>query len=158
EVRDYCTLENVLFNGDFPKSSFTIYEMLSGERTVCIFDFTSRGATQAIRVPVKTLWYLKTQDKDEQTWDLMDQNAADAFADAYLGGGGLPRYCFVWMPGVDHPSHFNGPKHPVVRNRVRAVDRHVGRMAEVLQKAGIYDKTVIAFTADHGLRDNSRHL
>ncbi len=67
EVRDYCNLENVLFNRDFPAANHTLYEMLSGERTTCIFDFAARGATDVVPVPAKTLWYLATQSQDQKT-------------------------------------------------------------------------------------------
>jgi len=158
EVRDYCNLENVLFNADFPASNRTIYEMLEGARTTCIFDFASRGATEAIPVPAKTLWYIALKNQDEETWEKMDRAAVEAFQYTYLGGGELPRYCFVWMPGVDHLAHFHGPDHDIVLDRTRDVDRHVGRIAETLQKAGIYDRTLLALVSDHGMRDNERHL
>ena len=132
--------------------------MLSGERTTCIFDFASRGASEAIPVPAKTLWYIATMDKEEKTWKKMDRAAVDAFQQIYLGGGPLPRYCFVWLPGVDHLSHFHGPEHEIVFDRTHDIDIQVGRMMETLYKAGIYDDTLVTLVADHGMRDNERHL
>ena len=34
-LRDYCTLQNVLFNDDFPRSNYTLYETLYDQRTAC---------------------------------------------------------------------------------------------------------------------------
>ena len=44
-----------------------------------------------------------------------------------------------------------------VYERARGVDREVGRIMETLQKARIYDKTIISLVCDHGLRDTQNN-
>jgi arylsulfatase A-like enzyme len=107
-------------------------------------------------VPVKSLWFMLTGDMD--IWTKTDGLAGDAFKKAYLGGGSTPRYAFVWMPAIDHLGHFNGSKAQVIYDRAKDVDNNVGRIMDILQKANIYDKTLVSLVADHGLSDTSRHL
>jgi hypothetical protein len=155
-LRDYCTMHNVLFNYDFPESNYTLYEYLSGERTVCIFDFVSRGASDILTVPAKALWFVLSGDMD--IWNRMDGHAADAFKKAYLGGGTPPRYSFVWMPAIDHLAHFHGSADVSIQDRALAIDKLIGGMMDTLHKTKIYDKTLFSIVADHGLSDTERHV
>jgi hypothetical protein len=156
KIRDYCTLENVLFNNDFPRSNHTIYEVLYDRRTVCIYDFVSRGASDVIKVPVTSLWFMATGDMD--IWKKMDKDAANAFRKAYVEDGTIPTFAFVWMPAIDHLAHFNGSKHQKIYDRAKDVDGHVGKIMETLREKEIYDKTLVALVVDHGLRDTAHHL
>ena len=155
-LRDYCTMHNVLFNYDFPQENYTLYEYLSGERTACIFDFVSRGASDIITVPAKALWFVLSGDMD--VWNRMDSHAAEAFNNAYLGGGSLPRYTFAWMPAIDHLAHFHGSRDTSIQDRALAIDKLVGNMMETLHKVKIYDKTLFSLVVDHGLSDTERHV
>jgi hypothetical protein len=126
-VRDYCTLETVLFDRDFPKENFTLFEMLSGKRTVCIFDFVSRGAAEKYRPSLKSLWFTRG-DKVED-----------------------------WR-AVDHLSHLHGSRSQVVEDQAIVVDGLVGRIMALLHRKRIYDKTLVALSADHGLRDTHHSM
>ena len=155
-LRDYCTMHNVLFNYDFPKSNYTLYEYLHDERTACIFDFVSRGASHTVTVPAKALWFVLSGDMD--IWNRMDGYAVEAFDDIYLGGGSLPRYSFVWMPAVDHLAHFHGSVETCIQDRAANIDKLVGKMMQTLQKVNIYDQTLFSLVVDHGLSDTEQHV
>ncbi len=152
-VRDYCTLETVLFDRDFPAENYTLYEMLHGQRTVCVFDFVSRGASESYRPSLKTLWY--TQSDKPEHWELIDKEAAKVFQKVY-DEEPVPTYSFVWLPAIDHLSHLYGSKSDVTEVQARVVDEQVGKMMTLLQEKGIYDQTLVALGADHGLRDTQR--
>jgi predicted AlkP superfamily pyrophosphatase or phosphodiesterase len=154
-LRDYCTMHNVLFNADFPKSNRTLYEILSDVRTACIFDFVSRGASDIVNVPAKTLWFMLTGEMD--VWRKMDGYAVDAFRELYASGA-VPRYSFVWMPAIDHLGHFHGSRNQVILDRVEDVDKQVGRIMTTLHDRGLYDKTLVSLVVDHGLSDTACHL
>lgn len=154
-VRDYCTLETVLFDGDFPPHAYTLYEMLAGQRTVCIFDFASRGAGEYYRPSLKTMW--SSRGDTLESWKRMDQEAVDRFTGVF-DEEPLPTFTFVWLPAIDHLSHLHGSLSPEVESQILFVDGQVGRMMEVLQRKGIYDKTLVALVADHGLRDTQRSI
>lgn len=150
EIRDYCTIDNFFFNSDFPGENFTIYEMLRDQLTACIFDFASRGAKLALRPDIKTLWWAMTGNI--KAWEMMDENAVRNFEQIY-DKTEIPRYTFVWMPALDHLCHVYGVTSEQVRLRALGIDDQIRRITEKLQKARIYDNTVISLVADHGLRD-----
>ncbi len=154
-LRDYCTLHNILFNADFPESNRTLYEILNGTRTACIFDFASRGASDVVNVPAKTLWFMLTGEMG--IWRKMDGYAVDALKKVY-GSGAVPRYSFVWMPAIDHLAHFHGSRDKVIIERAEDVDKHVGSIMKLLQDRGLYDKTLVSMVVDHGLVDTQHHL
>jgi hypothetical protein len=154
-VRDYCTLETLFFDSDFPPEAYTLYEMLADQRTVCIFDIVSRGAAEAYRPSLKTLWFSRSDSVE--SWRGMDEEAVDVFERVYSEEP-LPAFTFVWMPAVDHLSHLHGSRSPIVQEQIAFVDEQVGRMMRVLQDRGIYDKTLVVLTADHGLRDTERSI
>jgi arylsulfatase A-like enzyme len=156
KIRDYCTLESILINSDFPRSNHTIYEVLYDSRTVCIYDFVSRGASDKFTVPIDTLWFMVTGGKD--IWRRMDEDAADAFRKAYLKDGTVPTFTFVWMPAIDHLAHFHGSQHQMIYDRAKDVDDHVGKIVETIKEVGVYDKTMMALIVDHGLRDTQQHV
>ncbi len=151
QLRDYCCIESILFNNDFPQCNYTLYEMLSGERTTCIFDYASRGASEVFRPSLKTLWFIIS--KDMKAWEKMDENAVEIFRNIYLGGGTIPKYSFVWLPALDHISHFHGSLSEDVYRRALGVDQQIGIIMETLNRMQIYDKTIVSLVADHGLRD-----
>jgi hypothetical protein len=154
-LRDYCTIHNVLFNADFPGSNYTLYEILNDVRTACIFDFVSRGASDVINVPAKTLWFMLTGEMG--IWREMDGYAVDAFNRVYESGA-TPRYSFVWMPAIDHLAHFHGSRDKIILERAEAIDKHVGNIMKTLQKRQLYDKALVSLVVDHGLIDTQHHL
>ncbi len=52
---------------------------------------------------------------------------------------------------TDHAGHSFGPQSDQVKAAVADIDAAVGRIVQVLKDKGIYDQTLIAFTADHGM-------
>jgi predicted AlkP superfamily pyrophosphatase or phosphodiesterase len=52
---------------------------------------------------------------------------------------------------TDHAGHQHGPQSDEVKAAVLSIDVAVGRLIAGLKQMGIYDKTLIAFTADHGM-------
>jgi predicted AlkP superfamily pyrophosphatase or phosphodiesterase len=52
---------------------------------------------------------------------------------------------------TDHAGHQHGPRSDEVTAAVLSIDAAVGRLVDGLKRMGLYDKTLIAFTADHGM-------
>jgi hypothetical protein len=154
-IRDYCTIESVFFGKDFPRENYTLYEHLAGQRTVCVFDFVSRGAAEYYRPSLKSLWFMRG-DKLED-WQRLDKEAVDVFSRVYQEGP-LPTYSFVWMPVIDHLSHLYGSTSQVIEDQAAIVDEQIGRIMAILQNKGIYDKTLVVLSADHGLRETQRSI
>ena len=151
-LRDYLTLEALLIDKDYSPMATTLFEFLAGQKTLSIFEFVWRGASSVVRIPAKALWWVRS----DEFWEKFDAEAVEVVEDRYLRTNDPPRFTTVWMPGVDHLSHYCGPSSETVREEARNIDGHIGRIAEVLKKCRIYDKTLFALVADHGLRDNER--
>ena len=150
--RNYCSgLEGVLIGKDHGLKTKTIFEVLSAEKTAAIYEFVNKGATHIVRPNVKEAWWMRQAE-----WERFDEKAADLVEECY--DRHLPRFTFVWMPGVDHLSHFEGPMSEKVQGALVNVDKQIGRIANVLEKHGIYDKTLIGLVSDHGLRDTNVNL
>jgi arylsulfatase A-like enzyme len=151
--RDYCSgLESVMIDADYGLQASTLFEVLHEEETAVIYDIVTKGATHIKRpAGVKEAWWVKGGE-----WEQFDARAADLVEELYERQ--LPRFTFVWMPGIDHLSHFEGPTSERVRGSLVNVDNQIERIARVLEKHHIYDKTLIGLVADHGLRDNQHHL
>lgn len=151
--RDYCSgLESVMIDADYGLGARTLFEFLHEEETAVIYDIVTKGATHIKRpAGVKEVWWVKGGE-----WEQFDARAADLVEELYERQ--LPRFTFVWMPGIDHLSHFQGPTSERVRGALVNVDKQMGRIVRVLEKHDIYDKTLIGLVSDHGLRDNQHHL
>jgi predicted AlkP superfamily pyrophosphatase or phosphodiesterase len=54
---------------------------------------------------------------------------------------------------TDHAGHQHGPRSEEVKAAVLSIDAAVGRLIEGLKQMEIYDSTLIAFTADHGMSE-----
>ena len=61
-----------------------------------------------------------------------------------------PLFVSVCCDQVDEVGHGVGHDTPAYYAQLNKVDKNVGRIIQALKDAGIYDDTVIIFTADHG--------
>lgn len=150
--RDYCTgLEGVLINNDYGLEVPTLFEILHGEKTAAIYGIVNKGATHIKLPALREAWWASGGN-----WEQFDTKAADLVEDLYKK---RPlRFAFVWMPGIDHLAHFEGPTSETVQRALMNVDQQVGRIVDALKRCGIYDRTMISLVADHGLRDNEKHV
>ena len=152
--RDYCSgVEGVMMNKDSGLEVPTLYEILgkAGEKTGSVYEIVNKGATE-IKMPlVKEAWWVKGEK-----WDQFDAMTAEVVEEWY--DKELLRFTFVWMPAVDHLAHFHGTKSETVQQAVLNVDRTIGKIVNVLEKHGIYDKTLLGLAADHGGRETEKHL
>lgn len=61
-----------------------------------------------------------------------------------------PNLLFIHLHDVDSVGHNVGHATPEYYQSVERTDTHIGTILKSIQEAGIADKTVIIFTADHG--------
>lgn len=149
--RDYCaSLEAVMINSDYGRKAPTIFEILAGEETAAIYEIVNKGASYIKRPAMKEAWWASREE-----WQPFDTMAADLVVELYNKRS--PRFTFVWMPGVDHLSHFEGPTSEEVRAAVLNVDDQIGKIVDVLKRRGIYDKALLGLVSDHGLRDTQQN-
>ncbi|HVW63072.1 MAG TPA: alkaline phosphatase family protein [Puia sp.] len=69
---------------------------------------------------------------------------------AYVIEKAKPNLMTIHFFSVDHYSHMQGRDGDSVRAAVKDADSSVGIVVDALKKAGIWDKTVLIITGDHG--------
>jgi predicted AlkP superfamily pyrophosphatase or phosphodiesterase len=69
---------------------------------------------------------------------------------AYVIKKSKPNLMTIHFFSVDHYSHMQGRDGDSVRAAVKDADSSVGIVVDALKKAGIWDKTVLIITGDHG--------
>ncbi len=62
-----------------------------------------------------------------------------------------PRFMGAIYGATDHAGHKHGPESAEVKAAVLGIDAAVARLLEGLKAMGLYEDTLIAFTADHGM-------
>ncbi|HVN84105.1 MAG TPA: alkaline phosphatase family protein [Candidatus Binatia bacterium] len=62
-----------------------------------------------------------------------------------------PNFMFAALPDVDRTSHMFGPDSHEARRALLEADRQVSRLVEVLRRRGLWPRTVLMVTADHGM-------
>jgi predicted AlkP superfamily pyrophosphatase or phosphodiesterase len=67
-------------------------------------------------------------------------------------------FFFVHFAEVDHSGHRHGEKSKEYDDAIISGDQQLGRIVEKLKQLGVYDKTLLYVTADHGFDiDDTRH-
>ena len=61
-----------------------------------------------------------------------------------------PDFLFIHLHDVDSVGHNAGHGTPEYYEAIERTDAHIGSIVKSIEEAGIMDKTVIIFTADHG--------
>ena len=71
---------------------------------------------------------------------------------------GQPRFMFLPLSDVDTRSHGYGPTDRQVVRAYRGVDEGIGAIVETLQKKGLWSKTLLLISSDHGNTATASHL
>lgn len=94
-------------------------------------------------------------------WVPFDQSlSGDARVDIALSWQDLPtdqrpRLGTLYFDIVDSAGHRYGPRADETRAAVASVDASVGRLVEGLKARGLWDRTVLLITSDHGMSETS---
>ena len=151
--RDYCSsYEGIMINWDYNPEVPNIFEILGPYKTAAIYGIVNKRADIWELPKAKEAWWAKRAD-----WEQFDKKGID-YACKLYDSPNPPRFTFVWLPGVDHLSHFNGPKSDPVKGELKVIDEHIAGLIHKLKEKEIYEKTLIGIVSDHGLRDNEKHV
>jgi hypothetical protein len=96
-------------------------------------------------------YYTMHNNVDQWHFGLMeDQKVGDKALEMLDQYGKKPFFFFVHFAEVDHSGHRHGEPSQEYDDAIVSGDRQLGRMIEKLKALGVYDKTLIYVTADHG--------
>jgi hypothetical protein len=66
-----------------------------------------------------------------------------------------PYFMAIYNPMPDRRGHAYGHESPEYRESIENADRHVGRLIENLRGLGVFERTLIVITTDHGMTGTS---
>lgn len=87
-----------------------------------------------------------------------DDAAADIgkkAAEALEKHGGKPFFALIHFKEPDEPGHLYGESSPEYEEALVSVDRQLGGIVRELKRLGLYSKTVVFVTADHGFNEGT---
>ncbi|MGZ3274389.1 MAG: alkaline phosphatase family protein [Caulobacteraceae bacterium] len=108
------------------------------------------GSDRVIRGHQPDLW--KAYDKAFLADDRVDQVLA--WLDLPLDR--RPSFIALYFDLVDTEGHHHGPNSPELDAALASTDAALGRLVEGLKARGLYGKTNLIVTADHGMADTSK--
>ncbi|HOX36923.1 MAG TPA: alkaline phosphatase family protein [Candidatus Brocadiia bacterium] len=94
-----------------------------------------------------------------EVWEfgLMQDEAVGAKALEYLDKyKGKPFFFFVHFASVDHSGHQHGENSKEYNDALISNDAWTGKIIAKLKEQGVYDKTIIVVTADHGFNEDAK--
>ncbi len=69
-----------------------------------------------------------------------------------------PRFAFLPLVDVDKVSHRYGPEHARTLKAYRHIDSLVGKLVDELRRQGLWKRTHLMITSDHGHTETKQHL
>lgn len=69
-----------------------------------------------------------------------------------------PRFVFLPLVDVDKVSHRYGPEHVRTLKAYKGIDSLVGKLVETLRQQGLWKRTHLMITSDHGHTETKQHL
>lgn len=66
-----------------------------------------------------------------------------------------PFFTYVYNPVPDRMGHAHGHGSAEYRSAIENADYHIGRLVQALKDLGVFDRTLMVITTDHGITDTS---
>lgn len=149
-VKTYCDVDN-----DYLQTP-TIYEILADRVTINLQAAQRRGATFSIDnwVTGGINWFFH----NFSGVDCLVAQDFEVIARLAPQWGRWPDFILAYFPGVDQVGHRFGPKSDAYRRAFANLDRQIGRIVQALKDVGMYDRTFLCLTSDHGMVEIDNHL
>ena len=155
--RSYVGASHLRFDGDLPDGLETLFDLCPDSLAVRsdIHRGLSRGRNRFHGISIPFMFfshYLKRAD-------FIDRIVSGSLLRALRGmEGNLPRFVFLPLLDVDTASHAYGPQHRRTIDAYRRVDMKVGAIIDRLRRIGIWDRTHLLLSSDHGHTETTVHL
>ncbi len=156
--RSYMAPSHLKLNGDLSPDLETIFELNPDSLAVRCdvkrgLSAENNSFSHAISMPFMFLaHYLRRGD-------FVDRIAmAQAMKSLARTDGRRPRFIFLPLVDVDKVSHSCGPEHRRTIDAYKRIDALVGTMLDWLRKHGLWDRTHLMLTSDHGHTKTGQHL
>lgn len=153
-----------MINGDFqnyyhqqdttvtgPDIPATLFDDLAGYPTATVYSIFQRHAsTVEPQLYVAPVWAAFVRRKPA----LFDYYAMRELRQLYRRPiHKIPRFTLVGLVTTDVYGHTVGVTNQALRTNLRAFDRRLAQLIDALKTRGIYDKTYLIITSDHGMHN-----
>ena len=155
--RSYVGPAHLNFNGDMPESLETLFELCPGSLAVRsdIHRGLSAGRNPFHGMSIPFMFFSHYFKRA----DFVDKIVLKVLFRAMRRmNDDLPCFVFVPLLDIDTASHARGPTHRKTIEAHRRVDGAVGAIIARLKRLGIWDRTHLLITSDHGHTETIVHL
>lgn len=155
--RSYIGPAHLRFNGDLPNELETIFELCPGSLAVRsdIHCGLSPGLNRFHGISIPFMFFSHYFKRA----DFIDKIVLGSLLRALRRmDGNLPRFVFLPMLDVDTASHAHGPEHRRTIDAYRRVDAVVGALVDRLKRVGVWERTHLLLSSDHGHTRTAEHL
>lgn len=127
-------------HGVFPTIYSILQEQCPEAETACMAEW--EGIKYVIDSLAVGYWNLVSDYKNHP--EKLCETAVDYIKER------KPAFVAVCFDQLDHTGHAEGHDTPAYYDTLKRLDGYAGRILTALKEAGIYDDTIVIFTADHG--------
>ena len=139
-----------LHNPDEPSLTppTTIFELLRGHPSAAVYSSIYRGASSVHpkKAPLHALWSTYVTGNP----DKVDILAFRQIMNLYRAEE-IPRYLLAGIYSSDIMGHLHGPESDEVVDSLVQFDIFLGEFLSLLSERGIYDRTYVVVSSDHGM-------
>lgn len=153
-TRSYVGYESFFFNKDLNQDIKTVFEFFPNH--LSIHNLANKGVSKTAE-PMKLVSTLMIfVAKLSHKWKMVDDFCSH-LARKVLGKKDID-FSFITFLGVDEAAHLSSPfSNQTIESYVQ-VDQSVGKIIQTLKNRGVYEKTLIMASADHGLSETKTHF
>ncbi len=138
-------------------SDTTLFERLAPEKTLALYTPFRRGAKEVF--PKGVPWKMAWSAFVTHSGPAIDRHAMQKLLKEFRAPvAKLPRFSFVGLYGSDYIGHHKGPEALALDEGLTKFDAELGQLIAVLQEKGIWDKTYIVITSDHGMHLTGKYF
>ncbi|HKX12589.1 MAG TPA: alkaline phosphatase family protein [bacterium] len=130
-----------------------IFETLRGHPSLAVYETANSGATSVLpSLPPILTGY---KGKFQGFYEVFDAKALNAVLQRFKKDPpeNLPRFTMAVCYGMDLVNHYVHPQSERAQDLLRLYDRFLGEFERTLKDRGIFDKTLLVVTSDHGQHD-----
>ena len=155
--RSYVGASHLRFDDDLGDGLETLFELSPG--SLAVRSDIHRGLSPGFNRVHGILGPLMFLAHSFQRAALIDRIVLGSFSRALRRmEDHLPRFVFLPLIDVDYASHGHGPHHPKTISAYRRVDAAVGAIVDRLKRMGLWHRTHLLLSSDHGHTKTAVHL
>lgn len=153
-TRSYVGYESFFFNKDLNQDIKTIFEFFPNH--LSIHNLANKGVSKTAEPKKLVSTLMIFVAKLSHKWKMVDDFCSH-LARKILSKKDID-FSFITFLGVDEAAHLSSPFSDQTIESYVQVDLSVAKIIQTLKDRGVYEKTLIMASADHGLSTTTKHF